>query len=221
MFFDSDDDDSLSCGDIDYVEELPSELVNLEEENDEDIDTQIQDEALREKLLNINVLISKIEAINEKSISSPILVEDSDFILEKPETFPELEAFSDDSIPEFQTFRFDHMGEKINGSTTSHSHLSLPVYESFTFEEFSGELLHIYPLPLGIELFEQNDLNTLSPENDSSTFSDFTVFDISVSFLSEDKIFKPGILLFEKTHMDDLSYKMSFNDQIHNMEVSF
>ena len=32
IFSDSDDnDDSLSCGDIDYVEELPSELVSLEE----------------------------------------------------------------------------------------------------------------------------------------------------------------------------------------------
>ena len=44
MFSDSTDDDSLSCGDIVFMEELPSKLVSLEEENDE-IDTEIKDEA--------------------------------------------------------------------------------------------------------------------------------------------------------------------------------
>ena len=41
------DDNSLSYGDISYVDELPSKLVSLEEENDEVIDTEIKDEALR------------------------------------------------------------------------------------------------------------------------------------------------------------------------------
>lgn len=84
---DSDDDcTSLSCGDIDYIEELPSELVSLEEENDEEVDTEIQDEALREKLSKVYLLISKIEALNDPPISSPIPVMDSDFL-------PELEIF--------------------------------------------------------------------------------------------------------------------------------
>jgi hypothetical protein len=113
------------------VEELPSQLVSLEEENDE-IDTEIKDEALRATLLNVNLLISKIEAFNEKPISSPIPIKDS-------------EIFSDDPIPEFEAFTFDPMGEKISGSTTSHSHNSLPDYESFTFDEFSCELTHINP----------------------------------------------------------------------------
>ena len=69
MFSDSNDDDSLSCGDIVFMEELPSKLVSLEEENDE-IDTEIQDEALRATLLNVDLLISKIEAFNMKPISS-------------------------------------------------------------------------------------------------------------------------------------------------------
>jgi hypothetical protein len=129
---------------------IPSELVNSEEENDEEI---IQDESLRLTLLNANLLISRIEAFNEKPISSPIPVKDSELLI-------------NDSIPELQTFYFDQTGEKISGITTSHSYNSLPVYESFTieefpseftqinpeyesftFEEFSGELTHIISLP--------------------------------------------------------------------------
>jgi hypothetical protein len=111
------------------VEGLPSELVILEEENEE-IDTEIKDEALRATLLNVNLLISKIEAFKEKPISFPIPIKDSDI-------------FSDDTIPEFEAFTFDPMGEKISGSTTSHSHNSLPEYESFAFDELSCELMHI------------------------------------------------------------------------------
>ena len=113
------------------MEDLPSELVSLEEENDE-IDTEIKDEALRATLLNVSLLIAKIEAFKEKPISSPIPIKDSDI-------------FSDDRIPEFEAFTCDHMGEKISGRTTLHSKISLPDYDSFTFEEFSGELTHIIP----------------------------------------------------------------------------
>jgi hypothetical protein len=130
MFSDCNDDDSLSCGDISYVEELPSELVSLEDENDDETDIEIKDEALRATLLNVSHLISKIEAFKEKPISSPIPIKDSDI-------------FSDDPIPEFEAFTFDPMGERISGSTTTHSHNSLPDYESFTFDEFSCELTHI------------------------------------------------------------------------------
>ncbi|GKG06818.1 hypothetical protein Tco_0329787, partial [Tanacetum coccineum] len=65
------DDDSFSIDDIDYVDASPpdSELVSLEEVKDFDpedgeIETDIlltiKDDILREKLLNINLLISKI-----------------------------------------------------------------------------------------------------------------------------------------------------------------
>ena len=62
-------------------------IVSLEEEIDE-IDTEIKDEALRATLLNVDLLISKIEALKKKPISSPIPIKDSDI-------------FSDDPIPEF------------------------------------------------------------------------------------------------------------------------
>ncbi|GKF21079.1 hypothetical protein Tco_0069717, partial [Tanacetum coccineum] len=83
------DDDSFSIDDIDYVDASPpdSELVSLEEVKDFDpedgeIETDIlltiKDDILREKLLNINLLISKIKALNANPTPS------SDFVLKSP-----------------------------------------------------------------------------------------------------------------------------------------
>ncbi|GKA10287.1 hypothetical protein Tco_0689720 [Tanacetum coccineum] len=68
-----------------------------EEEGEIDIDIfQIEDEILREKLLNVNLLIDKIEALKltpsipfvlENPSSSPIPVVDSDFLIEEVDTF--------------------------------------------------------------------------------------------------------------------------------------
>nr|GEZ90807.1 hypothetical protein [Tanacetum cinerariifolium] len=73
--FSSIDDDSFSIDKIDYVEASPpdSELVRSEVIDivipevggiDDDILLTIKDDILREKLLNVNLLISKIEALN-------------------------------------------------------------------------------------------------------------------------------------------------------------
>ncbi|GKC94014.1 hypothetical protein Tco_1159456, partial [Tanacetum coccineum] len=126
----SSDDDSFE--NIDYVEASPpdSELVSLEE---------VKDDILREKLLNINLLISKIESLNDnptpdcviKSSSPfPIPVEDSDSFFEKSDTSL---SYSDNSLPEFKTFS-DHTKETSSGSTTTHYDNSLPEYYSFLFE---------------------------------------------------------------------------------------
>jgi hypothetical protein len=134
MFSDSDNDDSISCGDIEYVNEVPSELVSLEEENDEEVDTEIQDEALRETLLNVNLLISRIEALNNPPTFSPIPVMDSDF------------------LPELEIFRFE---ETSSGNPTIHADISLPDYECFNFEIDS---MLISDNPLRNPLLEDVDL---------------------------------------------------------------
>ncbi|GJZ71359.1 hypothetical protein Tco_0635210 [Tanacetum coccineum] len=160
---DSKDDGTLSDDDafenIEYVEALPpdSELVSLEEVNDvdqekEEIDLedilQIQDVILREKLLNINRLIANIESLNDnptpdcvlKSPSLfPIPVADSDSFFEESDTSL---SYSDNSLPEFETFS-DHTEETKSGSTTFHADISLPKYDSFNFEikPDSGELI--------------------------------------------------------------------------------
>ncbi|GKB35044.1 hypothetical protein Tco_0879986 [Tanacetum coccineum] len=99
IFFDSNDECTLSDGnpfyreDIDYVEASPpnSELVSLEEVKDFDpkdgeTDTyillKIKDDILCEKLLNINLLIAKIESLNDNPTPN------TDFVLKSPSLFP-------------------------------------------------------------------------------------------------------------------------------------
>nr|GFA93098.1 hypothetical protein [Tanacetum cinerariifolium] len=109
--FSSIDDDSFSIDNIDYVEASPpdSMLVNSEVMEivipevggiDDDILLTIKDDILREKLLNVNLLISKIEALNAnptppcdcktKSSSTSL-----NSLLEETNTF-------DNSLPEFE-----------------------------------------------------------------------------------------------------------------------
>ncbi|GJU14249.1 hypothetical protein Tco_1142215 [Tanacetum coccineum] len=90
------DDDSFE--DIDYVEASPpdSELVSLKE---------VKEDILHEKLLNIYLLIAKIESLNDNPTP--------DCVLKSPSTFLILTS---------------------SGSTTTHSDNSLPEYESFLFE---------------------------------------------------------------------------------------
>ncbi|GJY79094.1 hypothetical protein Tco_0484895 [Tanacetum coccineum] len=87
--------DEDDCDEDDFDEE--------EGEIDNDI-LQIEDEILREKLLNVNLLVDKIEALKltpsipfvlEYPSSSPIPVVDSDFLIEEVDTF----LVSEDSIP--------------------------------------------------------------------------------------------------------------------------
>nr|GFD15546.1 hypothetical protein [Tanacetum cinerariifolium] len=97
------DDNYFSIDNIDYVEASPLdyELVNLEE---------VKDDNLREKLLNINLLIAKINSFND----SPT----PDHVLKSLSLFP---------IPVEDK-------EMNSGSTTTHADYSLPKYNSFLFE---------------------------------------------------------------------------------------
>nr|GEX19307.1 hypothetical protein [Tanacetum cinerariifolium] len=126
-------DDSLYNENIEYVEASPhdSELVSLEVA---DIvipeDEEIKDDNLREKLLKVNLLIAKIEALKDNSTPS------SEFLTKSSSTFPkpvldETNTF-DDSLPEFENFCFD-LEEISSSGTTTHSDISLPDYEAFSF----------------------------------------------------------------------------------------
>nr|GEU79085.1 putative reverse transcriptase domain-containing protein [Tanacetum cinerariifolium] len=125
-------DDYFFIDNVDYIELLPpdSELVSLK---------KVKDDNLREKLININLLIAKIKSLNDnptpdhvlKSLSPfPIPVEDNDSFLEKSDTSF---SYSDNSLPEFETFS-NHTEETNSGSTTTHVDYSLPKYDSFLFE---------------------------------------------------------------------------------------
>nr|GEV74816.1 hypothetical protein [Tanacetum cinerariifolium] len=168
------DDDSFSIDNIEYVEASPpdSELVSSEvmeivipevEGIDDDILLTIKDDILREKLLNVNLLIANIEALkNNPTPSSDFMTKSSstslDYLLEETNTFnnslPEFETFcfnleeissgstttrSDISFPDYEDFYDDHIKEISSGSTTTHSDSSL--YDSFIFD------LSINPFP--------------------------------------------------------------------------
>ncbi|GKA06926.1 hypothetical protein Tco_0686150, partial [Tanacetum coccineum] len=152
---DSNDDSTLSNDnspygeDIDYVDASPpdAEIVSLEVVEsvipevrgvDTDILLTIKDDILREKLLNVNLLIANIEALKDNTIPS------SDFVIKSPSTFPnsfleETNTF-DNSLTESKTFRFN-LEEISSGSTTTHADFSLPKYDSFIFD------LSINPFP--------------------------------------------------------------------------
>ncbi|GKE86478.1 hypothetical protein Tco_1560220, partial [Tanacetum coccineum] len=158
----SSDDDSYE--NIDYVDASPpdAEIVSLEVVEivipevggiDIDILLTIKDDILREKLLNVNLLIADIEALKDNpALSSDVMTKSSstslNLFLEDTNTF-------DNSLTE--SFCFD-LEENSSGSTTTHADFSQ--YDSFIFdlsinpfppadrndfyhEEFAGELAHI------------------------------------------------------------------------------
>ncbi|GKE30176.1 hypothetical protein Tco_1445560, partial [Tanacetum coccineum] len=207
---------------IDYVEALPldSELVSLEE---------VKDDILREKLLNINLLIAKIESLNDNSTPDyvlkspslfPIPIEDSDSFFEKSDTSL---SYLDNSLPEFETLS-DHMEETSSGSTTTHSNKSLPEYDSFIFEiePNQGELTSVVMDDILGEprIHVPNVLPThptLMLDSDFIPSDDSLGFDLEVSFpsRSRNKIFDPGIF-FEVQSKRFLSRDTFYISFIHN-----
>nr|GEZ82998.1 hypothetical protein [Tanacetum cinerariifolium] len=187
--FYSTDEDSFSIGNIDYVEASPldSELVSsgvmeiviLEVGGiDDDIFLTIKDDILREKLLNVNLLIAKIKALNENPTpSSDCKTKSSstsfNSLLEETNTF-------DNSLPEFETFCFD-VKEFSSGSTTTHSDISLPKYEVFyddhVKEISSGSPTTHYDSSLYASFIIDLSINPVEPN--SRDFTKDVVEDIS------------------------------------------
>ncbi|GJV98493.1 hypothetical protein Tco_1553745 [Tanacetum coccineum] len=108
-----------------------------EGEIDNDI-LQIEDEILCEKLLNVNLLVDKIEALKltpsipfvlEYPYSSPIPVLDSEFLIEEVDTF----LVSEDSIPPGIESDFDSEGDIIFLDNLLNDD-PIPEYERFTFD---------------------------------------------------------------------------------------
>ncbi|GKE82485.1 hypothetical protein Tco_1552485, partial [Tanacetum coccineum] len=126
---DEDDSDEDDCDEDDSDEE--------EGEIDNDI-LQIEDEILREKLLNVNLLVDKNEALKltpfipfvlENPSSSPIPVMDSDFLVEEVDTF----LVSEDSIPPGIESDFDSEGDIVFLDNLLNED-PIPEFERFTFD---------------------------------------------------------------------------------------
>nr|GEZ31102.1 putative ribonuclease H-like domain-containing protein [Tanacetum cinerariifolium] len=186
----SSNDNSLHEENIEYVEASPhdSELVSLEAAEIVIPEVEeIEDDNLREKLLNVHLLIANIEALKDNPTpSSELLTKSSstslNSFLEQTNTFhnslSEFENFyfdlgeissgsttthSDISLSDYEAFYFDddHIKEISSGSTITHSDISLSEYASFIFdlthEEFVDELAHIIS-PLEYDCFYFRDL---------------------------------------------------------------
>ncbi|GKB46875.1 hypothetical protein Tco_0897628 [Tanacetum coccineum] len=169
----SSDDDSPYGEDIDYVDASPpdSELVSLEVVEivipevggiDTDILLTIKDDILREKLLNVNLLIAKIKALKDNPTpSSDVMTKSSstspNFFLEETNTV-------DNSLPETETFCFN-LEEISSGSPTSYSDLSLPDYEAFYLDD---------------DHVEEKSSGSTTTHADFSQYDSF-IFDLSIN----------------------------------------
>nr|GEY73007.1 hypothetical protein [Tanacetum cinerariifolium] len=181
------DDDYFSIDDIDYVEASPPdyELVSLEE---------VKDDIHPDELLNIHLLIAKIESLNDNPTPNhvlkypspiPIPIEDSDSYFKEFDTSL---SYSDNSLPEFETFS-DHTEETSSGSTTTHADYSLLEYDSFIFE---------------IEL-DQGQLTSVIMEDN----------------LGEPHVHVPNVLPTNPTLMMDSDFIPSDDSLRSDLEVSF
>ncbi|GJU09477.1 hypothetical protein Tco_1131873 [Tanacetum coccineum] len=193
----SSDDDSPYGEDIDYVDASPPdvEIVSLEVVEivdpevgriDDDILLTIKDDILREKLLNVNLLIAKIDALRDNPTPS------SEVVIKSTSTFPNLfleetNTF-DNSIPESETFRFN-LEEISSGSPTTHSELSLPDYKAFYID---------------------NDHFKEKSSGSTTTHVDFSQYDSFIFDLSNDH-FPPADRsdLYHEEFADELTHIMS------------
>nr|GFC02859.1 hypothetical protein [Tanacetum cinerariifolium] len=168
----SSDDDSLHEENIEYVEASPhdSELVGLEATEIVIPEVEeIEDENLREKLLNVHLLIANIEALKDNPTQSFELLTKSsstslNSLLEETNTFH-------NSLPKFENIYFN-LGKISSGSTTTiliylfqimklsismkimlkRSVVAVPFIFDLTHEEFVDELAHIIS-PLEYDCF--------------------------------------------------------------------
>nr|GEV25244.1 hypothetical protein [Tanacetum cinerariifolium] len=187
-FYNNDDDD-----DVDYTIAITpaspydSELVSLEVvEIVIPEDEEIKDDNLREKLLNVHLLIAKIEALKENPTpSSEFLTKSSST---SPKSFLEQTNTFNNSLPEFENFCF-YLEEISSGSTTTHSDIYLPDYEAFHFDDN-----HIKEISSGIE-----DDHSLLLTYVVWIFLAYLTYPVIPPYLysvgNEDTIFDPGIAI--------------------------
>nr|GFB23868.1 hypothetical protein [Tanacetum cinerariifolium] len=163
---------SFSTDNIDYIEASPPDFELVSSEVMEIVIPEVGgiDDDIP---FNVHLLIANIEALKDNPTqSSELLTKSSstslNFFFEETNTFhnslPEFENFywdlgeissgsttthSDISLPDYEAFSFDddHIKEISSGSTTTHSDISLSEYDSFIFEEFVDELAHIISPP--------------------------------------------------------------------------
>nr|GFC19345.1 hypothetical protein [Tanacetum cinerariifolium]GFC62441.1 hypothetical protein [Tanacetum cinerariifolium] len=133
-------ENSLSMGD-EHLYTIPAtesdEVIKSSVENLVPIPSEfeveeVEDENIREKLFNVHILIATIEALNDNPTPS--------FDFKTKSSSTSLNSFLEEtntfhnSLLEFENFYFD-LGEISSGITTTHSDISHPDYEAFSFDD--------------------------------------------------------------------------------------
>ncbi|GJR69876.1 hypothetical protein Tco_0015941 [Tanacetum coccineum] len=207
------DEDNIDEDDFDKDDFDEDDFDKEEGEIDIDI-LQIEDEILREKLLNVNLLIDKIEALNltpsipfmlEYPSSSPIPVVDSDFLVEEVDTF----LVPKDSIPPGIESDLDLERDIVfldNLLNDDHDD-PIPEYERFTFDiEPDAPVINNFDELNEDECFDPGggeiDVSQNIEDDDSfafviRTFLPYRTYPVDSPLLlstgSEDTIFDPDI----------------------------
>ncbi|GKB22963.1 hypothetical protein Tco_0862364 [Tanacetum coccineum] len=193
---------------IDFDEDDCDEADFDEEEGEIDNDIlQIEDEILREKLLNVNLLVDKIEALKltpfipfvlEYPSSSPIPDGDSEFLMEEVDTF----LVPEDSLPSGIESDFDSEEDIIFLDNLLNDD-PIPEYERFTFDiEPDAPVINNFDELNEDECFDPGG-GEIDVEDDDSftfvirTFLPYLTYPVDSPLLlstgSEDTIFDPGI----------------------------
>nr|GEU70167.1 hypothetical protein [Tanacetum cinerariifolium] len=162
-------EDLIHSQDIDYVEASPPELVSLKE---------VKDEILHEKLLNIHLLIAKIESLNDKPTPDRVIKSPSLFpipIKNSDSFFENTTTQADNSLPKYDLFLFEI--EPDQGELTS-----------IVMDDILGEPLVHVPnvLPTHPNLMMDSDFIS----SDDSLGSDL---EVSFPFRTRNNIFDPRI----------------------------
>ncbi|GJV25242.1 hypothetical protein Tco_1377937, partial [Tanacetum coccineum] len=200
---DFDEDD---CDEVDFDEE--------EGEIDNDI-LQIEDEILHGKLLNVNLLVDKIEALKltpfipfvlEYPSSSPIPDGDNEFLMEEVDTF----LIPEDSLPPGIVSDFNSEEDIIFLDNLLNDD-PIPEYERFTFDiEPDAPVINNFDELNEDECFDPGGAEidvSQNVEDDNSftfvirTFLPYLTYPVDFPLLlstgSEDTIFEPGYPDFE------------------------
>ncbi|GJT64098.1 hypothetical protein Tco_1015578 [Tanacetum coccineum] len=164
--------DVPSCDHFDAECGLINSLLSRDKEGIDNDILQIEDEILREKLLNANLLVDKIKALKltsfipfvlENPSSSPIPVVDSDFLIEEVDTF----LVSEDSIPPGIESDLDSEGDIVFLDNLLNED-PIPEYERFTFD-FKADA------PVINNLMSLMKMNVLTQGEDCPDFEDSRV----------------------------------------------
>nr|GFA23830.1 hypothetical protein [Tanacetum cinerariifolium] len=185
----SSDDDSLHEENIEYVEASPhdSELVSLEAaEIVIPKVEEIEDDNLREKLLNVHLLIATIEALKDNPTqSAKLLIKSSstslNSLLEETNTFH-------NSLPEFENFYFD-LGEISSGTLKDNPTQSFELLtksSSTSLNSFLEETNTFHNSLLEFENF-YFDLGEIS-SGSTTTHSDISLPDYEAFYFDDDHI---------------------------------